>query len=82
MELEEPGEVAAVEETLRGEKVTVVAQGEAPAAAVEVAGRDEIVVGPVLRDRKRASDFWLWTAVDNLRLTAQTAVEIAEDIFS
>jgi aspartate-semialdehyde dehydrogenase len=82
VELDEPSDVAAVEQALQGEKVTVVAEGEAPAAAVGVAGRDEIVVGPVLRDRKRASDFWLWTAVDNLRLTAQTAVEIAEDIFS
>jgi aspartate-semialdehyde dehydrogenase len=45
---------------------------------VDVAGRDEVVIGPVVRDRKRPAAFWLWAVVDNLRLTAQTAVDIAE----
>lgn len=80
VELEESPEVSAVEEALRGEGLAVLAQDEAPAAAVEVAGRDEIVVGPVLRDRCRLQDFWLWVAVDNLRLTARTAVAIAEEL--
>jgi aspartate-semialdehyde dehydrogenase len=82
VELEEAISVAAVEHALQGERVVVAAQGEAPAAPVGVAGRDEMVVGPVLPDRKRPTDFWLWTAVDNLRLTARTAVEIAEDLVS
>jgi aspartate-semialdehyde dehydrogenase len=82
VELEEASSVAAVERALQGERVAVAAQGEAPAAAVGVAGRDEIVVGPVLSDRNRPTDFWLWTVVDNLRLTARTAVEIAEDLVS
>jgi len=82
VELEEAAEVASVESALQGEKVAVVAQDEAPPAAAEVAGRDEIVVGPVVRDHARASGFWLWAVVDNLRLTAQTAVEIAESLES
>jgi aspartate-semialdehyde dehydrogenase len=80
VELEESPEVSAVEEALRGEGLSVLTQDEAPAAAVEVAGRDDIVVGPVLRDRCRPQDFWLWVAVDNLRLTARTAVAIAEEL--
>jgi len=55
-------------------------KGQVPAAPVDVAGRDDIVVGPVLRDQKRPAAFWLWTVVDNLRLTARTAVDIAETL--
>ncbi|MGH7753465.1 MAG: Asd/ArgC dimerization domain-containing protein [Gemmatimonadales bacterium] len=77
-ELEEPFEVSAVERALRGERVALLSPEEAPAAPVDVAGREDIVVGPVLRDQKRPAAFWLWTVVDNLRLTARTAVEIAE----
>jgi aspartate-semialdehyde dehydrogenase len=80
VELEEGYDRSAVESALRGARVAVLTQDEAPAAAVEVAGRDDIVIGPVLRDRRCALSFWLWAAVDNLRLTARTAVEIAEDL--
>lgn len=78
VELEEAFEVARVERALAGPQTTVLGPEEEPAAAVDVAGREEIVVGPVLRDPNRPGAFWLWTAVDNLRLTARTAVEIAE----
>lgn len=80
VELEGPFEVSAVEHALQVERFAVLSQEEAPVAAVEVAGRDDIVVGPVVRDRKRPCSFWLWVAVDNLRLMARTAVEIAESL--
>lgn len=79
-ELEEPVEVSVVEQALRGERLAVLGAGEAPAAPVEVAGRDDIVIGPVLRDQKRPASFWLWSVVDNLRLPARTAVDIAETL--
>lgn len=78
VELEEPCEVSAVERALQGERLAVLTQEEAPAAAVDVAGREDIVAGPVLRDLKRPRSFWLWLVADNLRLSARTAVEIAE----
>ncbi len=81
-ELEQPAEVAAVEQALTGPRVTVLQQDELPAGAVDVAGRDEIVVGPVVRDRQRPNAFWIWAAADNLRLTAHTAVDIAEAILN
>jgi len=80
VEMESSLEVSAVEAALRGERVTVLGGEEAPAAPVDVAGRDDLVVGPVLRDQKRPATFWLWTVVDNLRLTARTAVDIAETL--
>lgn len=73
-------EVSAVEAALRGERVAVLGAEEAPAVPVEVAGRDDIIVGPVRRDQTRPAAFWLWTVVDNLRLTARTAVDIAETL--
>jgi aspartate-semialdehyde dehydrogenase len=79
-ELEAPAEVSAVEEALRGERVTLRGLGETPVTPVDAAGRDDIVVGPVQRDPKRPAVFWLWTVVDNLRLTARTAVDIAETL--
>ena len=80
VELEKPAEVATVERALEGRRVSVLKQDEAPAGAVDVAGRDEVVIGPVVRDRERPAAFWLWAVADNLRLTAQTAVDIAETL--
>ncbi|MGH9813285.1 MAG: Asd/ArgC dimerization domain-containing protein [Candidatus Acidiferrales bacterium] len=82
VELDQPAEVAAVEQALAGPRVSVLAQGQLPAGAVDVAGRDEVVVGPVLRDRARPDCFWLWVVADNLRLTAHTAVDIAETLLN
>ncbi|HEX9764548.1 MAG TPA: Asd/ArgC dimerization domain-containing protein [Candidatus Acidoferrales bacterium] len=82
VELDQPAEVAAVEQALAGPRVSVLAQDQLPAGAVDVAGRDEVVVGPVLRDRARPDCFWLWVVADNLRLTAHTAVDIAETLLN
>jgi aspartate-semialdehyde dehydrogenase len=80
VELEKAAEVAEVEKALAGPPVSVLTQHQLPAGAVDVAGRDEIVVGPVLPDRTRPGCFWLWAVADNLRLTAHTAVDIAETL--
>ncbi|HXE74649.1 MAG TPA: Asd/ArgC dimerization domain-containing protein [Candidatus Xenobia bacterium] len=82
VELEQAAELPAVERALAGRRVSVLRQDESPAGAVDAAGRDEIIIGPVLRDRKRPAAFWLWAVADNLRLTAQTAVDIAETLVS
>ena len=42
----------------------------------------EVVLGPVERDPACESGFWLWGAVDNLRLAARKAVEIIEDLMA
>ena len=48
--------------------------------AVEVAGSGEIILGPVERDPTCQSGYWVWGAMDNLRLTAVNAVELARDL--
>ena len=80
VELEERCEVADLEEVLQGERVRLLGRDAAPAAAVEAAGQEEILIGPVLRDAGRRSAFWLWAAADNLRLPSRTAVDIAEEL--
>lgn len=82
VELEQRAEVEAVELALAGPRVSVLAQGQLPASAVDAAGRDEVVVGPVLRDRARPKCLWLWAVADNLRLMAHTAVDIAETLLN
>jgi aspartate-semialdehyde dehydrogenase len=80
VELEEPVEIAVMEEALRGDRLAVRGHRESPMAAVDVAGQEEIVVGPVRRDFKCRNAFWLWAAADNLRLPARTGVDIAETL--
>ncbi|MFQ5777173.1 MAG: Asd/ArgC dimerization domain-containing protein [Terriglobia bacterium] len=80
VEFEGRVELSAVEQALQGRPLVVVPQDEAPATVVDVAGREDIVVGPVLRDRNRPAAVWLWAVADNLRLAASTAVEIAEKV--
>lgn len=87
VEVEERCEVADLERALAppsaglaGERLKILSRDDAPAAAAEAAGQEEILVGPVLRDSGRPGAFWLWAAADNLRLTSSTAVDIAEEL--
>lgn len=81
-ELGEAEEISGIEGTVASSRVRVLCQDESAPAAIDSAGRDEILVGPVVRDRSCASAFWLWAAADNLRLAARNAVEIAEHFAS
>ncbi|MGH9862469.1 MAG: Asd/ArgC dimerization domain-containing protein [Candidatus Acidiferrales bacterium] len=80
LEFEKGCEVADLERVLPGERLALVGRDEPPAAAVEVAGREEILVGPIGRDSGRANAFWVWAAADNLRLISRTAVDIGEEV--
>ena len=80
VEFEKGCEVADLERVLKGERLAVAGRDAPPAAAVEVAGQEEILVGPIARDSGRANTFWVWAAADNLRLISRTAVDIAEEV--
>ncbi|MDP9052685.1 MAG: hypothetical protein M3N93_00030 [Acidobacteriota bacterium] len=47
---------------------------------VGVAGQSGIALGAIAPDRNNGSAFWLWAAVDNLRLAAESAALIAGEI--
>lgn len=61
---------------LSGEHVQLARAAEDSPSNVNVAGKDEIMVA-ARRDSSHENGFWLWAAVDNLRLSAITAADCA-----
>jgi aspartate-semialdehyde dehydrogenase len=61
---------------LAGEHVLIARTPEDSPSNVNVAGKDEIMLA-VRRDSAHENGFWLWAAVDNLRLSALTAADCA-----
>ncbi|MBZ5530207.1 MAG: segregation protein B [Acidobacteriia bacterium] len=61
---------------MAGEHVVMARSPEDAPSNVNVAGKDEILLA-VRRDVIHENGFWLWAAVDNLRLAALTAVDCA-----
>jgi aspartate-semialdehyde dehydrogenase len=61
---------------LAGEHVHIARGAEDSPSNVNAAGKDEITVA-VRRDSTHENGFWLWAAVDNLRLSALTAADCA-----
>jgi aspartate-semialdehyde dehydrogenase len=62
--------------SLAGEHVQLARAPEDSPSNVNVAGKDEVLVA-ARRDSVHENGFWLWAAVDNLRLSALTAVDCA-----
>jgi aspartate-semialdehyde dehydrogenase len=61
---------------LGGEHVQMAHGPDDPPSNVNVAGKDEIMAA-VRRDQAHENGFWIWAAVDNLRLAALTATDCA-----
>ncbi len=61
---------------LAGEHVQIARSQEDSPSNVNVAGKDEVLVA-LRPDSVQQNGFWLWAAVDNLRLAAITAVDCA-----
>ncbi len=84
VELERPVEIAALEATLSGEHVDLVLEETDSPSNLAATGQNEILVRmrPELpgRNASAASRLWLWVAIDNLRLSAQNAVQCALDL--
>ncbi len=74
---ENPG-VAELEKALAGTGVDVRGEDLEPPNNVGIAGAGGIAVGAIALDRNHPSACWIWTAADNLRLTAENAVAVAE----
>src|SRR5258708_23298490 len=76
IELEKSVSAGDLSQALAGEHVQVALAPEDSPSNVNVAGKDEILVA-LRRDssKENANGFWIWAAVDNLRLAAITAVD-------
>lgn len=81
IELETKVSLGDFTQALAGEHVEIARAPEDSPSNVNVAGKDEILVA-VRRDQFHENAFWLWAAVDNLRLAAITAAECATALAS
>ncbi len=79
LETEEPVALGDMAQALQGEHVTITRTAEEPPTTVAAAGQDDILVS-VARDASNPKGVWIWAAADNLRVSARTAVELAESI--
>jgi aspartate-semialdehyde dehydrogenase len=69
-----------IEDAMNQEMFDVRAADMEPPNNVGVAGQSGIAVGAIMPDRNSASAFWIWAAVDNLRLAAESAAMIAGEV--
>ncbi len=63
---------------MAGEHVVITKPDDAP-NNVSAAGQEDILVS-LSTDASRKNGIWLWAAIDNLRVSAATAVECAETL--
>ena len=75
-----PGfELPVLTQALAGEHVTISGEGEDGPSNVSSAGQPDIQLA-LRSDPVQPNGVWLWAAVDNLRVSALTAVECAESM--
>jgi aspartate-semialdehyde dehydrogenase len=68
------------EQALSGENVRWVRSAQPSASPAEVQGSASLLLDPVVVNPSQAGGFWLWGRVDDLRLQAENAVIMAEDL--
>lgn len=80
LELNQPCPVEEISMLLAGAGLAVSGLEDPPTTNVRVAGSSEVTIGSIRRDANLETGYWLWGAVDNIRLAADNAVRIAEKI--
>jgi aspartate-semialdehyde dehydrogenase len=73
-----PATIKDLSDALAGEHVVITKPEDAP-NNVSAAGQQDILVS-LSADANRKNGIWLWAAIDNLRVSAATAVECAETL--
>ncbi len=79
VELEESARASEVEEALAADPIDLRTPDVEPPDNVGIAGQSGIAVGAISPDRNNANAIWIWAAVDNLRLAAESAALIARE---
>jgi len=77
-ELKSSPEPAAVEKSLAAMGFKFPEADESAPSLISAAGEARPLLGHVERDPNRRGGYWFWGAADNLRVTAENAVAIAE----
>lgn len=81
LEMESAVELSALAQALAGDHVTISAASEDWPSNVSSAGQGDIQLG-LKPDPVHSNGVWVWAAVDNLRVSALTAVECAESMMA
>jgi aspartate-semialdehyde dehydrogenase len=79
-EFSSPQTPGQLESALRNLGMKAAAPDEDAPSNVSVAGEGEIQIARIETDPSVANGVWIWGAVDNLRLAAVNAVQIAEEL--
>jgi aspartate-semialdehyde dehydrogenase len=82
LELDEPVSLEHMEAALNGEHVDVVLGDSDPPSNLSSAGQDDILVRARTADGSELATrrFWIWAALDNLKLTATNALACAQEL--
>jgi aspartate-semialdehyde dehydrogenase len=82
LEMSEPIDAERLMQSLSGDHVTIAGvEEESQPSNVNTAGQANILVS-LKAESSRPNGIWLWAAVDNLRVSAVTAVECAESMIA
>lgn len=80
IEFESSPGVAAIEQALEGDSVDVRPEGTEPPNVVGMAGESGLAIGAITADRNSPHAAWLWIVADNLRLRAENAIMVAQEL--
>ncbi len=80
IEFEDSPSTSDIEDAMMHDYFDIRTSDLEPPNNVAVAGQSGIALGAITPDRNNGSAFWIWAAVDNLRLFAETAALIAGEI--
>ncbi len=82
VELSEPIPAESIEDALDRKPLSVSRDAEMQPDVVGIAGSDDITLGRVEKDLACEAGYWIWGVLDNLRLVAIAAADIAEQLIA
>jgi aspartate-semialdehyde dehydrogenase len=80
VEFEDQPDMSAVESSLAVEGIEVLGEDFDPPNNVGQAGQGGISIGSIAPDRNEPMACWFWIVADNLRLQAENAVAVAQEL--
>ena len=80
IEFRERPSVAALEQLLDESPIEMFGGDAEPPNNVGVAGQSGVAVGAISLDRNDPRALWLWMAADNLKLTAENALQVVQEV--
>lgn len=80
VEFEKNAGAEAIAKALKSDHIEVRTKNEEAPSNVGAAGQSGITVGAITNDRNDPRACWFWIVADNLRITAENAVEVAREL--